>query len=191
MSVSDDKNLTDLPTLKGILNIGIADIPKDTELQGFINRASATFIGLMNRKYFISASRVEVFRGNDRTFHFPEAQPITAVTSILQGTTSIPAALNTYSYGFRFDARSIRLFGDLFFSDEEYTLNYTGGYTTTSIESLQAEQAVLSLVNLWYKRKAHQDEISRSLGQQITAKYIETAIPEETKLIANQLKRVV
>lgn len=190
MTVSNDQNLTDLVTLKSWIGIDSTDNAVDTNLQRLIESASAVFLRLMHRKYFILASRTQSFSGNNHRRVFLEATPVVSVSSLGTSTRTIGLAANYYSEGYQIEEFGVVLFGDLFYTDEVFVIAYTGGFATTSTEALAAEQAVLSMCALWYKRKFHIDEKSKALGAQIMTSYVLDDIPTETRLIANSLKRV-
>ena len=190
MAVLNDLNLTDLQTLKSWIGLNANDLAADNVLASLIQRVSSVMLVLLSRKYFVHAQRTEVFRGNGKTSLLLDARPVTQIHSPTTTTRTFLPAPNYVSSGYVWDKWGITLQGDVFYPEEQYTLDYSGGYSTSSKEALAVEHAVLSACNLWYKRKGHADQISMTQGNQITTKFIEDAIPAETKMLIDALKRV-
>jgi hypothetical protein len=184
-----NSQLTDLATAKRWLNMPVAADPSDVEISRLIIAASKTFLQLINTPYFISSMMQEQFIGDGRSRYFTKLRPVTGVTSLYEGSQLIPLGETPYQGGgYVFDKYGINYPGG-FALGTKYILDYTGGVALNSDEAYMAEQAVLSLCNLWWKRRPHQDELARSLGQQVTARYVEDELPPETRAIIRAMKR--
>lgn len=183
-------HLTDLATLKLWLKIGVGDVLNDATLTRLIPVISSTIKQLINRPLFITGNYSERYSGIGSNRLFLNAQPVTAIASVTFNGQILQPMTTPYQGGYRFDKYGIIGIDYAFYLDCLYDVVYTGGYALTSEEALMAEQAVLSLCNLWWKRKDHSDESMKSQGNQITNKYIQEEIPPETLLIIKQLKKV-
>lgn len=185
-----DVQFTDLETLKQWLNISSNDTGADTQLTRLITAVSRTFKELVNRPVFIETALTESVRGNDRGFLFLKVTPVTAVTSVTGDGQVLIAGTTPYQGGYSFNQYGLIGYDYSWNSAYIYSVVYKGGFPLNSEEAYMAEQAVLSTCNLWWKRRPHADELSRSLGQQITAKFTEEELPPEAKVIIKMLKRV-
>ena len=183
-------HLTDLATLKRWLKIGPTDLGNDTELTRLIPTASSTIKQLMNRPLFITNTYTERYSGTGSNRLFLIAQPVTAIASVFSQGRYLQANSDSYRGGYRFDKYGLIGINDSFYSDQLYDVIYTGGFALNSEEAFMVEQAVLSLINLWWKRKDHTDSISVSMGNQVTTKYTQDELPPETLAIVRQLKKV-
>jgi hypothetical protein len=185
----NDSALTDLPTLKQWLNIGAADTGADDPLARLILSASGTIKKAINRDPFLSSTVTETYIGNGSRRLFLNTQPVTAVISITESGNVLSPSGDLYqNSGYTFDAYSV--WGLRWALSGTYEITYTGGFSPISTEAYMAEQAVLALANLWWRRRAHASEISRSLGGQITARYVEDELPPEARSIIKHLRRV-
>lgn len=190
MAAVSDKYLTDGSSLKAWLDISEEDILVDGLLQRLIESASSTFLILMQRKFFVSQVVVETLLGSGSNRLSLEATPVTAISTLVSPSKTFLYATTPNSLGYRFDSRGVTLYGDQFFVDEYYTVTYTGGFSLTSAEVTAAEQAVIAMCTLWYKRRKHADQLAVSMGNQITNRFIDDDIPKESRLIAEKLKKV-
>lgn len=191
MAVVSNAMLTDVPTLKSWLNISAGDTMQDANFERLIISVSETFKGLIRREPFILSTITEIYRGSGSSRLFLNAQPVSAIISVAENGKAIEASNPAFynGSGWVFDKYGLVMY-DRFDRYATYTVNYIGGFSLTSREASMAEQAVLSLCNLWWKRRVHADELARSLGQQITAKFTQDELPPETKIIVELLKRM-
>ena len=191
MSVISNSQLTDLATLKKELKLEASDTAVDTQLSRLIIAVSKTFLELINTPNLILSSLQETFMGNGQCRFFTKLRPVISVVSLYEETTLISPTTTPYQgNGYTFDEYGIRLNGT-FYSFKKYTLDYTGGVSTSSDTAYMAEQGVLSLCNLWWKRRGHADQTTQSLGNQITARFSEDELPPETRVIVKVMKRVM
>jgi hypothetical protein len=189
-----DIALTDLNTLKGYLKIPPADTTQNVVITALIFSGTSIIKRAMNRPIFLDTTIAEEkYSGNGNYRLFLNTQPVISIATIIDEDSYIYLPYNSSSFkqGYRFDKYGIILFEKKFYKDTHYTITYDAGYAIDSEEAFMGEQALLSLCNLWWKRSPHIDEAARSLGGQVTAKYIQDEFPPETKAIINQLKRVV
>lgn len=187
----NDTQLTDLATAKVWLRIAAADITADSAITRLILVATTTVKQATNRPKFITQTVTERYSGLNGLHLFLNLQPVTAVLSVIEnGTRTLLYNNPTYQGGYIFDKYGLIGLSERFYSNSIYDVTYTGGFALNSEEALLAEQAVLSLCNLWWKRAPHQDEITRNLGQQVSVKYTLDELPPETNAIIKQLKRV-
>lgn len=187
-----DVQLTDLATVKRWLNIAAADTGADVELTRLITVATRLVKEYTNRPIFISSTITETpsIVGNTSNRIRLSTTPVTAITSISEdGQTLVPYS-SSFTSGYRFDQYGILGGYRSFYTSSVYIVVYTGGFLLTSQEAYLAEQAVVSTINLWWKRRVHADEVMRSLGNQITSKYTEDELPPEATAIIRPLKRV-
>jgi hypothetical protein len=185
----NDSALTDLPTLKQWLNLSPLDVGADAPLTRLIISTTGFFKKAINRNPFITSTVTESYRGNGGRRLFLRVQPVTAVLSVLEDGKVLQQIGDLYqNTGYNFDKYG--LFSVRWALSSVYEVTYTGGFPLTSDEAYMAEQAVLSIINLWWKRRPHADELARSLGNQITAKYVEDELPPEARAIIQQLKKM-
>lgn len=189
-----DIALTDLTTLKAYLKIDPNVTTQNSVLTALIFSGTSIIKRAMNRPIFLTKTiTAELYSGSGNNTLFLNTQPVTSITSITDEDAYIYLPYNSSSFkqGYRFDKYGVTLFENKFYKDTHYTITYVAGYALDSEEAFMGEQATLSLCNLWWKRAPHTDEATRTLGAQVSAKYIQDELPPETKLICNQLKRVV
>lgn len=186
-----DAALTDVATLKAWLKIGTADNAVDGLLNRLITATSGTFLRLVNRPKFILGAQSEVHNGNNTFRLFLNVWPVVSITTVVLNSQALTPYSASYPSGYLFDEYGLVGNNYRFFKGYQYSVVYTGGFSPVSSEAFAAEQAVISLCSLWYKRKDHADQIAQSLGQQITAKYTEDELPPETRAIIQSLKRNV
>jgi|SRR5690349_23618520 len=194
MAPVSDTQLTTLALLKSTVGVGVTDTTQDSLLNTLLTAGTSLIKRSMNRPIFIQSTITdEVYRGNGNYRLFLNTQPVISIISITDSTgkTHIPYNSISAKLGYRFDKYGLTFFEEYFATGYYYTITYVAGYSLTSEEAFMAEQALLSLCNLWWKRRLHSDESARSLGNQITAKFIQDEAPPETRAIINQLKRVV
>jgi hypothetical protein len=185
----DDAHLTDLATLKRWMNIAVTDVAADDILNRLIIATSATFLELINHKYFFEQTVSEVYSGDGSSRIRLNLRPVTAVTSVSSGGQLLNPSETYYQGHYAWDAYGLIAINSSFSKFKQYLVAYTGGYALTSKEAYMAEQAVISLCNLWWKRRTHADQTAQSMGQQVTAKFTEEELPPETKAIVRQLQR--
>lgn len=180
-----DVQLTDLTTLKQWLNISASDTSADTALTRLITVATGIFKRLVNRPVFIESTLTETYYGSGLAFLSLKTNPVTSVLSVQnQGQFLVSES------DFTFNQYGVVGLKSTWGKREKYIIIYIAGYPLNSEEAYMAEQAVCSIINLWWKRRPHADELARSLGQQITARYTEDDIPPEADAIIRGLKRV-
>lgn len=196
MSVVSDNQLTDVTTLRKWLVLDLSgkpsvDTPVDENLLRLILAVSKTFKTLINTPILIEGNYSDTFLGNNQRRYYTKARPVTAVSSLAENTRIISPSSTPYQgSGYSFDKFGI-YYPERFSSLCIYSLSYTGGVSLNSPEAFEAEQAVLSLCNLWWKRRTHADQLAQSQGNQVSIKFTEAEIPPETSLIIKAMKRVV
>lgn len=185
-----NSQLTDLNTLKSWLKIGLSDNNVDGLLSRLIIASTGTFLRLVNRPKLLSESVTETYRGKNNFRLFLNLQPVTAVFSVSCNGQLLQPYSNSYQGGYSFDELGLNGINDRFYSNIEYSVMYTGGFSPVSPEAYAAEQGVISIATLWYKRKDHADQLGQQLGNQIMGRFVEDELPPETRVIINSLKRM-
>lgn len=185
-----DNQLTDLPTLKPWIGIIASDTNSDAALNRLIFVASGLFRNLVNREVFLQTSLTETQRGNNSNRLFLNNRPVISITSVSVNGKILQPQSSFYQGGYSFDKYGLVGTYYSFARMHEYIIQYVAGFSLNSSEAYMAEQAVCSLIYLWWKRRPHTDIDMQSLGNQITARYIQDELPPETMAIVNALKRV-
>lgn len=185
-----DTQLTDLATLKPWVGITASDTNSDTALARLIVVASGLFRKLVNRDVFIQNTITETHRGNNSNRLILNVQPVISVTSVSVNNTILQPHSTYYHGGYSFDKYGLTGVFYSFCQWHEYVVQYVAGFGLASTEAFMAEQAVCSIIYLWWKRRSHTDMDMQSLGNQVTARYIQDELPPETTAIINALKRV-
>lgn len=185
----NNNQLTDLNTFKQWIGIENSDVSVDASLIRLIAVASGVIRKWINRENFIATDLIENYRGNNSTRLILNTQPVNSVASVLIGNQTLQPYSTWYQGGYSFDKYGLTGI-NYGFGYQEYTVSYNGGFLLASPEASMAEQAVISLCYLWWKRRPHTDQSVQSLGQQVTAKFIQDELPPETKAIIKVLTRV-
>lgn len=196
MPYQDDDNLTSLPTAKKWLNIPTLDTAADDLLNLMIPAAGGWFRRMTGRPNIIATSITEVYSQTDVRNNWPQFTlwlrnyPILSISSVSIGSTSIPAYTGSGS-GYSISGNVMKLYGFHYNWRLPLTVVYSTGYTALSTEAKTIEIAVLQLLKWWWTDRQHGDQVSQSLGQQITAKFSEDAAPPEVMQVVERFKRRV
>jgi hypothetical protein len=170
-----------------------AKLGSDDALLGLINRASAVICEAVNRpKIFDSGVNVTERRnGNGQDRMTVAVDPIISVSSLTIDGATVPAS-DGQSAGYLFDSTTIYLIGYVFTRwVQNVVLIYRGGCVANSGRQLQLEAACLATVALWWKRRAHIDQISQAMSNNAgTLTFTTKDLPAEAWTIINQIKRV-
>ena len=119
---------------------------------------------------------------------FLSEYPVTAVSSVTVGLTSIPMSSGYGQPGYAFDSRGVTLTGYCFDRDiMNVTINYTAGYATVPLE---LEQACIELISLRYRERDRIGHTSKSIQGETTA-FMVKDMPPSVLTILNNYKKVV
>jgi hypothetical protein len=134
----------------------------DATLSRLISAVSATFAGYCDRAFASGAHTYTVSGKGGTSQPLPE-YPITAITSVAVGTTTIGARASVGAPGYDYDDDVVYLDGGYTFECgiRNVAIAYTAGYATTPAD---LEQACIETCASWYRRKSRTDEKSKSVG---------------------------
>lgn len=168
---------------------GIARIDNqaDVALARLITSASNFILAMLGRPFLVSQAVTEKYDGNGGSRLFVKSGPVTAVAAAVVDGVAIPAA--SLSFGDHW----IEAKDGYFFPRGEgnVQVTYTAGYVAgESYELLTLEQGVLELCAQKWKRRAHVDESSKTLGQVATV-FSQRDMPAEVRTLVNQFRSVV
>jgi hypothetical protein len=187
-----DSAMTDLATVRSWLGLKAGETQEDTLITNLIARASQALCQLTNRTpLFDSGTDIaEARHGNGKDRIYPKVAPIVSVTSVAVDGVAIPVATTTTASGFLFDERAIYLRGHRFtLGIQNVTLVYRGGIAQSGNAQQCFEQACISIVASWYKRRSHIDQTSENLNGQITKAFTLADIPSDARMLVAQFTR--
>lgn len=180
--------MADLTTLANVKAwLGVTANTDDALLTRLIASAS-TFIQTWLNRDLAQQARVETRDGNGGNVMVFANYPVSAVASVVVDGYAIPASVDPYGAGYRFDATRIILTGYSFprgFGN--VVLTYTAGYATTPHE---IEQACIELVSLRYRERDRIGHQSKSIGGE-TVSFIVKDMPDSVKTILNNYRKVI
>lgn len=163
-----------------------------TIIDGLIKRGSNFLVKEIGRTKLFTTPITEVRNGNDLPVIFPKVFPITAVTSVTIDSLVIPQRTSVYGSGWSFDDDAIYLDSYLFCSgNQNVSLVYQGGITTTSIEANILEQGLLEMINMKWRRRKHADQLAEKSGGIISIQFRSEDIPPETQRVIEKLRNHV
>ena len=178
-------DLTTLANAKAWL--GIAGTTDDPLLTRLVSGASQFIQAWLNRQ-LLSASYSEVRDGHGGAALVFGNYPVSAVSSVLIDSISIPTAVNITDSGYRFTATKIMLAGYVFSRGQgNVTLGYTAGYSSIPPE---IEQACLELVGFKYRERDRIGHASKSLAGEVVS-FVVSDMPAPVKTILTNYKEVV
>ncbi len=186
-----DLALTTVDALGNYLDPPTSGNRSDFLLRDLIKRASAVILANANLDVCYSAAQTETRNGNGKDRIVAKVTPITAVTSVTIDGVTVPAATSTIGSGYVFDDQMIYLRGYVFTQGyRNVVLSYAGGVAAGSQVASALEQACLVTCALWWKRRAHIDQVSLSAPSGIgSTSFLQVDIPKEAQTIINQFKR--
>jgi hypothetical protein len=161
--------------------------PNDTMIASLITSAS-TWIGNELQRHVLSAEYTHTFTGNGQRFMLLRQAPVTAISALTWGGTTIPAAnLTTLAAGYWIDddGRTLHLLDYRFPYRMPLQVSYTAGYATPPAD---IAQACNELVGSAFKRKTRIDEMTRSLGGQETASFSQADMGKPTRAALDKYK---
>ena len=180
--------MSDLVTLTQAKRyLGTTASGDDALLAELITQVSAAVLNWISRD-LMTAPRTETRDGNGKTKLVCHDYPVTAVSSVVVGATSIPPAPDALSPGYRFSETAIYLQGYTFQRGEQnVSIAYTAGLATVPADM---QLAVLETIALAYKQRDHIDVSSKSLAGE-TISYITADLTPAARTRLAPFRRVV
>lgn len=172
--------------------LGITDNSQDVLLTRLITSTSRSILNSLNRGDLHSQAYTETYDGSGTNRLTLINFPVTAVSAVTIDGISIPAALNTYDYGFGFDAYSVHLTNNLIFTrgKQNVSVTYTAGYASIPEDIEQA--TLLALQNMVQVQK-----MDTTIGSESTGGYSVSyrqgaagALPPEVQQLLKTYRRV-
>ncbi|MEI6730057.1 MAG: head-tail connector protein [Pseudomonadota bacterium] len=180
----------DLAILQDVKDwVGATNSTDDALLARLITAASTLVQNYINRDIY-SKTYTEKYSGSGvglgATRLVPQNYPITAVSSLVIDTQSIPVAANAISSGYQFDDISVMLNGYYFTKGlNNIIITYTAGFAVIPFD---IAQAVIELVGYKYRERTRIGENSKNLAGQVTSFNL-ADLPATVKTTLNQYKR--
>jgi hypothetical protein len=173
--------------------IATAKLGSDDALQGLITRASAVICDATNRPVIFDSgvNITEKRNGNGQQQMAVRVDPIISVSSLTIDGATIPLS-DGQSNGYLFDETQVYLIGYVFTKwIQNVVLIYRGGTVANSTRQQLLEAACLVTCALWWKRRAHIDQITQAMSNGAgTVSFSTKDLPPEAWSIINQIKRV-
>ncbi len=197
--------------------VGVTDTSNTAKLQAMVSQASNWFLTAINRRtlYVPDAPAVEVRNGAGQVTMFLRSRPpsgpdpdwVCNVTSLVIEQTTVPASVNRSAGYVVVDQSAISLIGYRFCrGSANISITYQAGFPAmvdpgagdppvlapACFAMLSVEAAVLAICVAWWKRMAHADLASRSMGQgggSVT--FLTKDVPPEAERIIQQFTDVV
>lgn len=138
-------------------------IARDAILQRLIESTTKRMQEKMGRVIF-SGNYIHRITGNWRSDMYPAETPITAVNSLLDTGTAVPAAADDSSFGYQFDDTHVWLnTGTFSRGNNNVKLDYVGGYEADALPADIIEAAIQQNRYQWVRRE-NITQRSQSLG---------------------------
>lgn len=169
--------------------LGITNNEKDELITLLINSATKQIENWCNR-HFISATYTETFDGENKKNLYLRERPITAVASVKDDTTTLTVDEDYYAY--MSEGRIMKASGVWIDSPQNYTVEYTAGYTSLADVPDDIQLACLMIVASAYNVKNRAGIKRESYGSGYSVEYeTKAALTDENILsLLGKYKRV-